>query len=333
MEADGLGTGVAGGSAVVPKVSAICRMTAPKISIIIPTQRRPQGLATAARSAFGQRGVRFRQLELVIVDNDIEPSAKAQAQELARLAPFPVVYAHEPAPGVANARNAGLAAARGELIAFLDDDEEAGEGWLAALIAAQSAYRADAVFGPVRARAPPSLAAHRAYLEEFFSRDGPAQAGLIDHHYGCGDSLVRRAAMPDPQRPFRAIRNLIGGEDDLLFGEMRAAGARFAWAPEAWVWEDPAPDRLSLAYTVRRAFAYGQGPTSACAIASPPDRLGVARWMAIGVVQAVAFGLLAALHWIARSNERAQMLDRAARGLGKVLWWTPFKIRFYGLPA
>ncbi|HEY5107224.1 MAG TPA: glycosyltransferase family 2 protein [Caulobacteraceae bacterium] len=307
--------------------------TTPKVSIIIPTQRRPQGLATASASVFAQTGVDFAELELVIVDNDGAPSARAATYAMRDIAPLPVTYVHEPAAGVANARNAGLAAARGGLIAFLDDDEEASAGWLAALLEAQAAFDADAVFGPVRARAPRGLARHRAYLERFFSRVGPAGAGLIDHHYGCGDSLVRRAAMPDPDRPFRAVRNLIGGEDDLLFGEMKAAGARFAWAPDAWVWEDPAPERLSLAYTVRRAFAYGQGPTSACAIAQPPDRLGVARWMAIGVVQVVVFGLMAAVQWITGGDRRAETLDRAARGLGKVLWWTPFKIRFYGHAA
>jgi glycosyltransferase involved in cell wall biosynthesis len=42
----------------------------------------------------------------------------------------------------------------GDLIAFLDDDEEASPGWLAALIETQRRYDADVVFGPVRARAP-----------------------------------------------------------------------------------------------------------------------------------------------------------------------------------
>ncbi|RIJ43461.1 glycosyltransferase, partial [Maribellus luteus] len=55
---------------------------------------------------------------------------------------------HEPEPGVANARNAALAVAKGAMIAFLDDDEEAPPGWLAALIAAQARLGADAVFGP-----------------------------------------------------------------------------------------------------------------------------------------------------------------------------------------
>lgn len=303
----------------------------PRISIIIPTQRRPQGLAIAARSVFAQVGVDANELELVIVDNDQVASAKALADGFKSEAPFPVTYVHEPRAGVANARNAALSAAKGELIAFLDDDEEAPAGWLAALLKVMDAHRADVVFGPVRARAPAAVTAHRAYLEKFFSRLDDSPEGLIDHYYGCGDSLVRRAALPDPNKPFSMARNLIGGEDDLLFGNMQRAGKRIAWAPDAWVWEDPVPERLTLGYTIRRAFAYGQGPSEHCAVSG--DRAGVAKWMAVGVVQAAAFGALAGLKWLTRSASFADTLDRAARGLGKTLWWGPFKIQFYGRTA
>jgi hypothetical protein len=303
------------------------------VSLAIPTQRRPDGLAVAARSTFRQLGVDPKRLELVIVDNDAVPSARALAEALAAEAPFPVRYVHEPSPGVANARNAALAAARGELIAFLDDDEEAAPGWLAALIETQACYDADVVFGPVRARAPASLGDHRAYLETFFSRDGPTETGRISHYYGCGDSLVRRAALPHPTAPFAASRNETGGEDDYLFGQMQRAGARFAWSADALVYEDPTPGRLTLGYALARAFAFGQGPTYGCATSDPPDWLGVARFMATGVVQAGLFGVIAAFQWLARTPHRAFALDRAVRGVGKVLFGGPFAMKFYGRAA
>jgi succinoglycan biosynthesis protein ExoM len=298
------------------------------VSVIIPTQRRPQGLETAVRSIMAQEGA--KNFELVVVDNDQVPSAQASVEMLARAAPIPVVYVHEPAAGVANARNAAMAKAKGDLIAFLDDDEEAPVGWLAALIAAQARYQADVVFGPVRARAPLEVGPHHAYLEWFFSRLGPGESGVIADYYGCGDSLLVRASLPDPVVPFSASRNHSGGEDDLLFGQMKERGARFAWAPDAWVWEDPVPQRLTLGYTIRRAFGYGQGPTQACAAQTPPDLLGIARWMLIGMAQVGVYGLLAAFQKMVGSPRRAFTLDRAARGLGKVLWWSQFKISFYG---
>jgi succinoglycan biosynthesis protein ExoM len=302
----------------------------PRISLVIPTQRRPAGLETAVRSTFRQRDVDPARLELVIVDNDAQPSAEPLVAALATEAPFPVRYVHEPAAGVANARNAGLAAAGGELIAFLDDDEEATADWLAALIEAQRRYGADVVFGPVQARAPHAVRRHRQYLETFFSREGPAEAGIIAHSYGCGDSLVRRAALPHPTAPFPAERNETGGEDDWLFGEMKRAGARFAWSPRALVFEDPVPERLTLKYTMQRAFAYGQGPSYQCASSDPPDRLGMLRWMAIGFVQAWVFGLFAGFQWLRGAPHRAFALDRTMRGLGKMFFGPLFAQKFYG---
>ena len=299
------------------------------ISIVIPTQRRPGPLAVAAGSALRQIGVDAK-VELVVVDNDAVPSAQAQVEALAKDAPFPVIYVHEPNSGVANARNAALARASGELIAFLDDDEEASPHWLAALLEVQRAFDADVVFGPVRGRAPDGPVRHRAYLEHFFSRLGPDKPGLIDDPYGCGDSLVRRAALPHPTRPFSTTRNKTGGEDDLLFQGMKAAGARFAWAPDAFVWEDPAPERLTLRYALSRAYGYGQGPTCKCAAASPPDWPGVWRWMLIGLGQTLVYGFVALLAGVARTQDRAFAFDRAARGLGKVFWGPPFKLHYYG---
>ncbi|CAN5225754.1 glycosyltransferase family 2 protein [soil metagenome] len=302
-----------------------------KVSIIIPTQRRPGPLALALGSVLAQTGVDADTLEIVIVDNDQTPSARAAIQATAAASATVIRYVHEPRAGVAHARNTAVAASTGAFIAFLDDDEEAPPTWLSDLLAVQARFDADVVFGPVNARLPAAITRHRAYLTRFFSRPGPAGAQVLDTYYGCGNSLLRRASLPNRSEPFDLSRNHIGGEDDLLFGTMQAAGARFAWAPAAWVHEDPAPNRLTLAYTLRRAFAYGQGPTSHCAAHS--DRLGMARWMAIGLGQAAVFGLWGVVRWIARAPDVAETWDRAARGLGKTFWGGPMKIQFYGTSA
>ena len=101
---------------------------APRISIVIPTQRRPEALSRAVRSALAQIGVEAADLELVVADNDTTPSAQGLVEQIGARAPFPVIYVHEPRPGVANVRNAALARATGALIAFLDDDQEAPPG-------------------------------------------------------------------------------------------------------------------------------------------------------------------------------------------------------------
>lgn len=306
-------------------------MSGPDLSVLIPTRGRPASLAVALRSILSQVGAPA--FEVVVVDNDVAPSARATVEALAPETPLAIRYVHEARSGVAHARNSGVNAARAPRIVFLDDDEEAPQGWLAEIARVADETGADVVFGPVRGRAPDTVGRHRAYLERFFSRLGPETSGLIANYYGCGNSLIRRAALPDPHQPFDPVRNLIGGEDDLLFGRMQAAGARFAWAADAWVHEDPVPARLNLNYALRRAFAYGQGPSSHCAAQTPPDWPGVAGWMAVGLVQAVIHGPIGLARYALGRPNAADSLDRAARGLGKTFWGGPMKIAFYGPKA
>jgi len=300
----------------------------PQISIIIPTQRRLVGLETAIRSVFRQIKTDFSVLEMVVVDNDLFPSARDVVERLGGAAPLLVTYVHEPTPGVASARNAAMAVARGAWIAFLDDDEEAGPDWLAPLMAVQAMFEADVVFGPVRGRVPDHLSAHKAYLEWFFSRIGPGEAEVLDRHYGCGNSLIRRSALPHQTAPFSMARNQMGGEDDVLFAEMQAQGVRFAWAPEAWVWEDPPAERLTLSYTLSRSFSFGQGHGAAAWAAS--DWPALARWMIIGLGQGCVNTALAAALALAGSPQAIFKLDLAIRGFGKTFWWWPFRKGFYG---
>ncbi len=308
------------------------KITSPLVSIVIPTLRRPGPLALAAASALAQ-DLEGLSAELVVVDNDPDASARPQVAALAKAGPLVVHYVHAAEPGVANARNAGVAAANGAFIAFLDDDEIAPPDWLRGLIEVQRLFDADAVFGPVRAKLPDTPLKHRDYFGAFFARQGPEEACTILDGPGCGNSLVRKDALPPGPEPFSRERNGIGGEDDLLFAAMKTAGARFAWAPDAWVWEEPEPSRLALAYTQRRAFAFGQGPCSAAAAQGGAAWIKVPLWMAFGAMQVILYGGRAMIDWAARSPDLAFTLDRVAQGLGKILWFPPFKIGFYGQGA
>ncbi|MFT4075013.1 MAG: glycosyltransferase family 2 protein [Asticcacaulis sp.] len=293
------------------------------VCVIIPTFRRPQGLETAMRSIRAQQGV--SDLSLIICDNSPEASAKAQVEGFE--APFSVTYIHEPRTGVANARNSAVSACEADFIAFLDDDEEAPADWLNRLLMAQKHFGADVVFGPVTARIPAETRDNRAYFEHFFSRFGPAQSEILPHYYGCGNSLLKTAALAS-KAPFSTLQNEMGGEDDILFTAMKAEGRVMAWAADAPVFEDVPPARATLAYTLKRGFAYGQGPSHSSGVNG--RYLACGAWMAQGLVQAGIFGLASLVLFAIRHSRRAFVLDKAARGLGKTLWFPPFKMKFYG---
>lgn len=300
-----------------------CRVMTPAVSILIPTFRRPQRAVDAARSALAQTAQDF---EIILIDNDPEGSALSV---LRALDDPRITVVHEPRAGVANARNAGLRVAKGDLIAFLDDDELAPTTWLAELLRVQAAHKADVVFGPVRTRLASVPRDHDAFFDAFFARDPGHAEGIISVFYGCGCSLIRRAALPCPQ-PFSPERNEIGGEDDLLFQGMEAEGAVFAWAPNAWVWETPEPSRVTLAYTLRRAFAYGQGPATKAWTGPKRDITAIAFWMAVGAAQSVLYGAAALGSFLGKTKRRAFAYRKFVEGLGKLLWFPVFKPRFYG---
>ncbi|HYC98520.1 glycosyltransferase family 2 protein [Brevundimonas sp.] len=300
----------------------------PDVAIIVPTLRRPESLDRALRSLFAQTTVGDRISEIVVVDNDPAGSARDGVEALRAFAPWPLVYVHAPRPGVATARNAGLAATRAPLIAFLDDDEVASPGWLNALLKAQAATGADAVFGPITGRAPEARAWMKPYLERFFGREGPETTSLIETPYGCGNSLMVRAAALPGAAPFDAASDQAGGEDDALFAALRARGGRFGWAADARVEEFAPAHRATLKYALARAFAYGQGPSQTAAAAR--DWPAVLRWMTIGAGQAVIWGAAAAALTLIRSPKRAEFYDRTARGVGKLFWMKGFEPHFYG---
>jgi cellulose synthase/poly-beta-1,6-N-acetylglucosamine synthase-like glycosyltransferase len=293
------------------------------ICVIIPTFRRPQGLETAMRSIAAQTGIDA--LSLIVCDNSPEASARAQVEGFK--AAFPVIYIHEPKTGVANARNSAVSACDSEFIAFLDDDEEAPADWLNRLIATQQRFDADVVFGPVTARIPDGIRHNRPYYEHFFSRVGPAQSEILPHYYGCGNSLLKTAALGS-KTPFSTLQNEMGGEDDILFTAMKMEGRRMVWAVDAPVFEDVPPSRATLAYTLKRGFAYGQGPSHSSGVNG--RYLACAVWMAQGLIQAGLFGIASLILFAIRHPRRAFVLDKAARGLGKTLWFPPFKMKFYG---
>lgn len=298
------------------------------VAVIVPTLRRPDSLERALRSLFLQTGVADRVRAIVVVDNDPTGSAAVTVEALKTASPWPLVYRHAPRPGVATARNAGLAATDAPLIGFLDDDEAASPGWLIALLAAQAATGADAVFGPIAGRAPDARAWLKPYLERFFGREGPATTGLIDRPYGCGNSLLVRATALPGAEPFSAASDQAGGEDDVLFAALQARGGRFGWAAEAWVEEFAPAHRATLRYALARAFAYGQGPSQTAAAAR--DWPGVLRWMLIGAAQTAVYGLASAGLTLVASPRRADFYDRTARGVGKLFWMSGLEPHFYG---
>jgi glycosyltransferase involved in cell wall biosynthesis len=100
----------------------------PLVSAVIPTFNRAWSLGRAVDSVLNQA---YRPLELIVVDDGSTDETPRQLAPLA--ARGRLLLVRQPRRGVSAARNAGLRAARGSLLAFLDSDDE----WLPGKIEAQ----------------------------------------------------------------------------------------------------------------------------------------------------------------------------------------------------
>lgn len=107
-------------------------LPAPSVSVIVCTYDRPTALARCLDALLAQR-TSFG-FEVVVVDN--HPQSGTTTALAGEYASQPVIrWFEEPMPGLSPARNKGIAAARGEIVAYADDDVLPPPEWLETLTA------------------------------------------------------------------------------------------------------------------------------------------------------------------------------------------------------
>lgn len=116
-------------------------MDPPSVSVVICTRDRPDELRRCLASLPAQT---LRPLEVIVVDNASNGDDTRRAALDAG-----VVYVREDRPGLDYARNTGAASARGEIVAYTDDDVLLHPNWLQNLVAAFDAPQIGAVTGLV----------------------------------------------------------------------------------------------------------------------------------------------------------------------------------------
>lgn len=236
-------------------------MSAPErlVSILMCTYRRPQ-VAEALRSILAQEPPPGVALELVVADNDAEPSGRAAVAAATADAPFRVTYVHAPKGNISIARNACLDQATGDLVAFVDDDEIAAPDWIAKLVERRDATAADGIFGPALARypetAPDWMREQDHHSNVPVPRDGAVRTG-----HTC-NALIVWKGRPWAGERFDLARGVSGGEDTEFFFRLARLGARYEMTLEAKVWEPVESSRLSYAWIRRRKFRMGQSYAS-----------------------------------------------------------------------
>lgn len=223
----------------------------PFVSVIVPTHGRVRHLVACLQSLAAQDYPRDRFEVIVAVDGDGDPPESL----IAPLRDSLDLRIHtQTQAGPAAARNAGAEGAKGEFLAFTDDDCEPAPDWLPKLIA--------------RFAATPDCAIGGRTINVLADRYAAATQLLIDYlysHYNADPKHARLLASNNlalPAGRFRAIGGFdveytrAGGEDRDFCHRWLHKGYRLIYAPEAVVYHShPMTFRLYC----QQHFNYGRG--------------------------------------------------------------------------
>lgn len=215
-----------------------------------------------AIEALAAQGLEPRDLEILVIDNSPDPARSAQeARAFARLPNL--VWHHEATPGLSNARNQALARARGEIIAFLDDDAFAVPGWAQAVLQGFMALGPQtAVLGgrvlPLFAGPRPDWLGDRLLSHLSMVDLGPDRRLLAPGEWVVGANIAFR---PDSLRAVGGFSTnlgrighagLLSAEETEVVAKLRARGLDVGYEPRAEVAHLVDASRLTQAWFARR---------------------------------------------------------------------------------
>lgn len=220
---------------------------------------------------------------------------------------------------VAIARNACLAAATGEYVAFIDDDEIAGPRWISQFTEDAMALDADCLFAPVEPDYGQQAPAWIVALNPLFpsevrtARRGSFIVGRT------GNSLLKRSFVERNGLRFDTAFGA-GIEDLHFFALCRAKNARMATTDRASVRETVEPDRTTLAYVLKSCFARGKGYARVMSMTRQDGFTSSLKMALSSMAKMVISGLLACVTLPLGQLRWVRFASSAASNLGKVAY-------------
>lgn len=221
------------------------------IGVAVATFERPNELVRLLRSL--ERQDWNGTLKVVVVDNDPQRSAQTVINTDLQL---DISYFVEPEPGIAAARNRGVAELAGvDAIAFIDDDEIAPPHWLSELAAGMNEFESDLVTGPVIATYSQAPRWVERYAPHHSHRNN---TGAKEKWPATNNLLIRRETLNLlGEQPFDNAFGLTGGSDADLAWRLRRLGKDAIWIDSAEVYEEIPLQRMRFKWWWNRSVKQG----------------------------------------------------------------------------
>lgn len=222
------------------------------ISVVVPTHNRLASLTACLLALVEQELPRDRYEVIVVDDGSRTPPRELIAELSSRMS---VRLIEQQNAGPASARNTGARAARGQLLAFTDDDCRAAPTWLSTLVSAMNRTPHSAIGGPVLNALPDNGYSAASQL-------------LVDYLYSYHNTeavhgqFFVTSNVAFPVDAFRALNGfdvsfpLAAAEDRDFCERWRNAQHTFVFDPDAIVYH---AHRLTLRRFCRQHFTYGRG--------------------------------------------------------------------------
>lgn len=193
-----------------------------------------------------------------VVDNDARESGKAAVLQAKDKTGYEINYDVEPERSISLARNRTIKNAKGNLIAFIDDDEFPDDAWLVNHYKTLIETKADGVIGPVKPHFDGTLP---SWLEKsgLLTRPSLKTGDVIRNalYTRTGNVLLWKRLFEEETEWFDPAYGRSGGGDTIFFKRMMNKEKVFVWCNKACVYETVVPERLRATYYVKRALSRG----------------------------------------------------------------------------
>lgn len=270
--------------------------TPPKASVIVCTYNRCASLAETLQALAAQDFDTAR-WELLVVDNNSRDETRGCVENFREQHPqLDCRYLFQPAQGLSHARNMGIAAARGELLVFTDDDVLPESDWLTRACALMDNSTCTAFGGyvaPIWEHQPPAWLTERfhGFIAIRMDTRGPFELGEHDElpfgaNMGFRREVFEQLGMFDTALG-RKGNVLAGGEEWDLFRRIQASGGRIIYAPDIRVHHKVEAFRLRKAYFRRWRFQGSRNEALSSPLPEANRLFGVPRYLIMQLLRAV----------------------------------------------